>query len=72
MLEDNNKNITPSLTTLDTQTMEDDGIESMEYLWLQELDSMSNWEITNATTKRKLMILSNNVTKKGHNFEKNY
>ena len=58
------KNLIPSLTKLDMKIVEDSSMESTEDLGQHDLDRIANWEISNATTKRKLMTLIDHISRK--------
>ena len=50
--------------------MKEASVETMEDLGWHDLDSKVNCKITNDTTKRKLMVLINHISKKGDDCEK--
>ena len=60
----------PCLTTLHMKAIVEAVTESMEDLEWNDLDSTANWKISNATTKRKIMVLINHIVKKGCDYEK--
>ena len=61
-----------SLTSLDMTEMKEAGAESIEHLGWHGLDSTAKCKISNTTTKRKLIVLINCITKKIMRLRKDY